>query len=236
MTQQKAIGRIVGLLMLVQLIAGLILPYALLSSLTAPAGAFLQTAAPLAGTVRLAILVLFVGGVASIAIAMLFWPVLIERHVWLALGLFGLAMANFCLQLIENAHWLTLLSISQTFAAADPAAIDAYKPLALAAHASFRWVHYSHILIAVAWLLTLYLTLYRCAFVPRPLAGFGMAAALLHFIGITLPAFGGYQMPAPELFGAPLGFASVVAGLWLLAKGFGSTTGSTVGGANPYTH
>ena len=43
---------------------------------------------------------------------------------------------------------------------------------------------------------------------------------MLHFIGITLPAFGGYRMRFPELFGAPLAISSIILALWLIAKGF----------------
>ncbi len=216
----KSVGQAIGFLLLVQLVTGLILPYALLLPLSAPAGAFLESAAPMAGTVRLSVLMLFVGGAVSLGIAMALWPAVRERQHSLGLWLLALAVINFSLQLIENAHWLSLLSMSEAYASASPADAAIFQGLGLAAHASFRWAHYSHILIVVAWLFTLYLLLYRGAMVPRPMAAFGMGAASLHFIGITLPAFAGYRMPYPDLFGAPLGVASLVLGLWLMAKGF----------------
>jgi hypothetical protein len=219
-TPSKSAARAVGFLLLVQLVTGLILPYALLLPLTAPAGAFLDSAASMAGTVRLSVLMLFVGAAVSLGIAVILWPAGRERQC--GLWLLALAVINFTLQLIENAHWLSLLSMSEAYASASPADDGTFQTLGLAAHASFRWAHYSHILIVVAWLFTLYLVLYRGAMVPRLLAAFGMAAASLHFVGITLPAFGGYRMPYPDLFGAPLGLASLVVALWLMAKGFAS--------------
>jgi Domain of unknown function (DUF4386) len=217
-TPSKSAARAVGFLLHVQLVTGLILPYALLLPLTAPAGAYLGSAAPMAGTVRLSVLMLFVGGAVSLGIAAILWPAIRERQS--GLWLIALAVINFTLQLIENAHWLSLLSMSEAYAASVPADAGTFQVLGLAAHASFRWAHYSHILIVVAWLFTLYLVLYRGAMVPRLIAAFGMVAASLHFIGITLPAFGGYAMPYPEQFGAPLGLANLVLGLWLMAKGF----------------
>jgi hypothetical protein len=56
--------------------------------------------------------------------------------------------------------------------------------------------------------------------VPRGLAVIGMVTCLMQFIGITLPAFGGYSMPMQTLFGMPLGVANLMLALWLLAKGF----------------
>jgi hypothetical protein len=219
-TTSKSVGRAIGLLLLVQLVAGLILPYVLLLPISAPAGAFLDNAAAMALTVRLSVLMLFVGGAASLAIAIAAWPAVRERQPQLGLWLLALAATNFTLQMVENAHWLSLLSMSQAHAPADAVETAMIRPLALAAHASFLWAHYSHILIVVAWLFTLYLLLYRCAMVPRWIAAFGMGAALLHFIGFTAPAFGGYLMPYPDLFGAPLGIASLVLALLLIARGF----------------
>lgn len=218
MTNSKSAGRVVGLLLLVQLTA-LIMPYVLLHPVSARSGAFLESAAPMAGTLRLCVLILFIGGAVSLAISVIAWPIVRERRPRLGLWLLALAVINFTLQLIENAHWLTLLTISQAYssAGADP---EVFRALGIAAHASFRWAHYSHILIVVAWLFTLFLAFHRGAMVPRPVAALGMATALLHFIGITLPAFGGYLMPSPDLFGAPLGVFILLAALWLIARGF----------------
>lgn len=222
MTNSKSVGRAVGLLLLVQLATGLILPYVLLLPVSTPAGAFLDSAAGMEATVRLSVLMLFVGGAVSLGIAVAAWPAVSERQPGLGLWLLALAVINFTLQLIENAHWLSLLSMSQAYASAGDADPALFQALGLAAHAAFRWAHYSHILIVVAWLFTLYLLLYRGAMVPRPIAAFGMGAALLHFIGITLPAFGGYRMPYSDLFGAPLAVAHVTLALWLMANGFAS--------------
>src|SRR5687768_16495724 len=121
MTSTRSVGRVVGLLLLVQLIAGLILPYVLLLPLLGPAGGFLDGAAEMAGTVRLSVLMLFVGGVASLAIALAAWPAVREGHHQLGMWLLVLAAVNFTLQLLENANWLAMLSMSQAYAAADGA-------------------------------------------------------------------------------------------------------------------
>lgn len=219
-TGSKPVGRVVGLLLLVQLATGLILPYVLLLPMSAPGGAFLEAAAGMAGTVRLSVLMLLVGGAASLGIAIAVWPFVRGRQHRLALWLLALAVVNFTLQLIENAHWLSLLSISEAYGAAGGADAELFRVLGLAAHAAFRWAHYSHILVVAGWLFTLYLLFHRAAIVPRPITTFGLGAALLHLVGITLPAFGGYRMAYGDLFGAPLGVASLLLALWLMVKGF----------------
>jgi hypothetical protein len=216
----KSTGRAVALLLFVQLAAGLILPYVLLHPVSARPGAFLDSAAGMAGTLRLCVLMLFVGGAASLAVAVLAWPVVRERQPRLGLWLVALAAINFALQLVENAHWLTLLTISQAHASAGGGNPAAFHAVGAAAHAAFRWAHYSHILIVVAWLFTFFLLVWRAELAPRTIAAFGMGAAWLHFFGIILPAFGGYRMPLPDLFGAPLALAILALASWLAVRGF----------------
>lgn len=215
----RSIGQAVGVLLLVQLVTGLILPYVLLLPVSTPAGAFLTSADGMQVTVKLSVLMLFIGGTASVAIAVLVWSLVRERNQWLGLWLLSLAVVNFTLQLVENAHWLTLLSISQAYTTAGAGDADMYRVAGVVAHSAFRWAHYSHILIVVAWFFTLFLLLYRSAMVPRAIAAFATLGALVHFFGIILPAFGGYRMPFAEAFGAPLALAIVGVALWMLTKG-----------------
>jgi hypothetical protein len=216
MTSHERAGRTLGALLLLHLATGLIVPYILLIPLQA---GFLDNAAGMPGLVRLSVLLLFVGGAASVLISMALWPGAREHSPRLGLGLLALAVVNFTLQLIENSHWLTLLSVSQAYAAAGAAEAASFERLGVVVQAAAKWAHYSHILVVVGWLFALYALLLRGAMIPRVLASIGLAACVLHFIGITLPAFGGYRMPLPELFGMPLGLINLVVAGWLMARG-----------------
>jgi hypothetical protein len=220
MTSAKSVGRITGMLLLVQLATGLIVPYVLLLPLTRPPAGFLETAAGMSAQVRLNVLLLFVGGAVSVGISVAAWPAVRERSYRLGLWLFALAVVNFTLQIVENSHWLSMLSVSQAYAAAGAAEAGLFQSLGIVLRSAWKWAHYSHILVVVGWLFTLYCLLFRCAMVPRALAAMGMFTCVLHFTGITLPVFGGYRMPSPELFGMPLGLANLVLAVWLMAKGF----------------
>ena len=217
MTSAKRAGQLVGMLLIVQLAAGLIVPYVLLQPIQAN---FLETAAGKADLVRLCVLVLFVGAAVSIGIAVAAWPHIRARSYTLGMWLLALAVINFTLQILENTHWLSMLSVSQAYAEAGAAGAAAFQPLGIVVRAGWKWTHYSHILIVVSWLFTLYWVLFRGATVPRALAIIGMVTCILQIIGITLPAFGGYRMPYQALFGMPLGVANLMLALWLMAKGF----------------
>lgn len=218
MTSAKRAGRLVGMLLIVQLVTGLMLPYILLQPVQAN---FLETAAGMECLVRLCVLMLFVGAAVSVGMAVATWPHVRARSCGLGLWLLALAVINFTLQILENTHWLSMLSVSQAYAEADAASVALFQPLGIVVRAAWKWTHYSHILVVVGWLFTLYCVLFRCAMVPRVLAIIGMATCLLQIIGITLPVFGGYSMPFPQaLYGMPLGVANLMLALWLMAKGF----------------
>lgn len=220
MTSAIRLGRIIGMLLLVQLVTGLIVPYVLLSPLTLAPASFLDTAAGMSIQLRLNVLLLFVGGAVSVGIAVVAWPAVREHSGRLGLWLLALAVGNFTLQIVENAHWLTMLSVSQAYTEASSADAALFQPLGIAIRSAWKWAHYSHILVVVGWLFTLYCLFFRCAMVPRALAAVGMVACVLQFTGITLPAFGGYRMPSPEFFGMPLGLINLALAVWLMAKGF----------------
>lgn len=220
MTSAKHLSRIIGLLLLLHLATGLIVPYVLLLPLTTSPLGFLDAAAGMPVLVRFSVLLLFVGGIIPVGISIAAWPLVRERSYRLGLWLLVLAVVNFMLQIVENSHWLTMLSVSQAYSDASATDARTFQSLGIVVRSAFKWAHYSHILIVVAWLFTFYGLLFRCAMVPRALAAVGMLAGVLHFIGISLPAFAGYHMPFPELFGMPLGLVNLVLAIWLMVKGF----------------
>ena len=217
MTSPRHVGRIIGMLLLAHLAAGLIVPYVMLRPLTA---GFLETAAGMAAQVRLGVLLLFVGGALPVGISVAAWPAVRARGYGPGFWLLALAVVNFASQIVENAHWLSMLSVSQAYAEAGASDAGLFPLLGVAVRSAWKWAHYSHILVVVGWIFTLYCVLVRCALVPRALAAVGMGTSVLHFIGITLPVFAGYRMPFPTLFGMPLGLAYLVLAAWLMAKGF----------------
>ena len=145
-------GRMIGILLLLHLLTGLITPYVILR----PLGAALDASARVNGAaVRFAVMLLFVGGAITIAISVSAWPILREYSVALATWLLALGVANFVLQCVENAAWMSLLIFSQEYAKASFDDISMFHVTGMAVRMIWKWVHYTHLLIMVSWMFLL---------------------------------------------------------------------------------
>ena len=210
-------GRVIGLLLLLHLIVGLTTPYIILR----PLGAALDASATVNGAwVRLAVMLLFIGGALTIAISVTGWPIFREYSFPLATWLLALAITNFALQCVENAAWMSLLTFSQEYAKANAGDASLFHVTGIALRMIWKWVHYTHLLIMVSWMFLLGVMLWRTAVVPRALALLLPLGSLLQIIGITLPQFIRYPSPAPTLMGLPLGIIYLALAVWLIGRGF----------------
>jgi hypothetical protein len=215
---EKRVGRLLGVLLLLHLAGGLILPYVLLDTAMTPPSLVLGKAAARAVNLRAAVVlfVLAAGLVLTIAIAA--WPVFRQRSERLAIAFLALAVANLPLQLVESGAVLTILSLGEQFAAkAGDAATLQLQATAVAAVYARRWAHYTQLLTVVGWLFFLYLILWRGALAPRLLAALGMVTTLLQITGVPARAILGFGL-VMEL-AVPLGPVHAALALWLMIKG-----------------
>lgn len=212
-------GRIIGLLVLIHLLTGLVPPYIMLRPLTTPLSFNANTTAN-AFQVRLSVMLLFVGGAVTVGVAVAAFPVLRQYSYAIALWILALAIANFSLQCVENAAWMSMFTLSQNYAKAVPADVGVYNLIGAAVRSAWKWVHYTHLLIMVSWMFMLFVALWRSALVPRVLAGLGLLTTLMQITGITLPQFIPYPSPIPIAMGLPLGFVYLALSVWLMVKGF----------------
>ena len=220
MMPSKSAGRIVGGLMLLHLALGLIGPYVVLVPISAPPGGFLENAAPAASAIRASVLVLMIGALIPVLLVTMLAPVAWTSSRSLSLWLVIAAGVNLALQMVENAHWLTMMSVSQGYQDIGGGSDTAYVAVGVAVRSAFKWSHYSHIFVLVAWLALFFVTLFRCNLVPRWLAAAGGLTAGLHFAGITLPEFAGYRLPSGAMWGIPLAIVCAATASWLLFRGF----------------
>ena len=210
-------GRVIGILLLLHLISGLTTPYIILR----PLGAAFDASTVVNGAqVRLAVILLFVGGAITIAIAIAGWSIFRDYSFPLAMWLLGLAIANFALQCVENAAWMSLFTFSQEYAKANAGDLSLFHVTGIALRMIWKWVHYTHLLIMVSWMFVLGILLWRTDAVPRALAALLPLGSLLQIFGITLPQFIPYPSPAPMLMGLPLGIIYLALAVWLIGKGF----------------
>lgn len=217
MRSPKSVGRMVGMLLLVHLAAGLMVPFILLDQARRPAG-FMAGAASNAGQVRAAVLLLFAGSALAIGITAAAWPVLRRHSSAMALWLLALAVAAFSLQAVDNGALLSSLSLSQQQVEAGAAKAELFAGLGLVVTSARRWAHYTALLVAVGWIVLFCSVLFRFRLVPRVLAAFGLLAGMLQIASVSLRGMLGY--PPMTVLAMPLAPAYVLLAVWLMAKGF----------------
>lgn len=216
MKSAKSTGRLIGILLLLQL-SGLIVPFVLLHPLTRGPRDFLANAAGASFQIKVAVFLLFANCALTIGIAVAAWPVFRQYSEGTALWLVAVGVIMFSLQAVDNAHLLSMLSLSQQYAQAG-GPDELFQTLAAAVGSTRRWVHFTELLVIDCWIFLLYSILFRFAVVPRALAAFGLLTVVLHFTGIPLRGFLGYSVVT--LVGVPMAFSHIALALWMIAKGF----------------
>lgn len=212
-------GRITGILLLAHLIIGLTTPYIMLQSVQTPLG-FNASEPSNSFRIRLAVMLLFASGALIVAITTVVLPVIRQHTFALAFWIVALAAANLSLQCVEVAGYMSMFTFSQDLARASGADIGLYQVVGASVRTAWKWVHYTHLLVMVSWMFTLFVSLWRAKLVPWVLAAFGVITTLLQITGITLPQFLAYSTPPAMLMGVPLAFAYVAMSVWLIVKGF----------------
>jgi len=220
MTTATSVGRTVGVLLIAQMIAGYVTNFVLLQPALDPPG-FLVNAAPHASRVGSAALLGIVSAAFSLAIAITVLPILRQLSERMALLFLALSVAALSLAVVENAKVMSLLSLSQAYAASNGADSASFQGLRGVVAAARNWAHFSQLIVGGSTFVALFAALYRFALIPRVLAGFALAAAALQIATVARPFFGA-QVIFPLL--APAGIAYLLSAVWLMVKGFPDKT------------
>jgi hypothetical protein len=217
MPSEKSAGRTVGVLLLLHLASGLTVPFILLHPLVSPPG-FLASAATIPNQVRAAVMLLFAGSALTIGVSCVALRTFRRYSSAAAYWLLALAIASFALQAADNAHLLSMLSLSQAYVDAGASNTQLFQTVAVALGALRKWSHYSFLLVVGCWIFLLYSFLYRFRLVPRVLAAFGLLGSVGQIAGVTLRGLWGY--PPETRLAMPLAPLYVALAVWLIIKGF----------------
>ena len=209
-------GRIVGVLILLQMAGGGLVNSVLLAPLLGTPG-FLVNAAPHARQLGAAAVIGLVTQSLWLGIAITAFPILRPRARALALWLVALAGVVLALAVVENAAVMSMVSVSEAYAKASAVQREQLETVRVVVASARNWAHFLARIADGATIFVLYVALYRLALVPRLLAAFGMIAVLLMLTSVGRPLFG-LEVVFPML--APLGLIQLILALWLLAKGF----------------
>lgn len=219
MTSHLKTGRIVGVLLLLQVAAGILLNFVFTAPLFGEPG-FLINAAPHANQIAQSVLLSIAMGLVSLTIACLLYPLLKAYSQPLALFYFALVTAGFALTVSENISMMSMLSLSKAYAETGGAQEQLYQGLRIVVKETRNWTHYLSLIVSGVTIFTFYLSTLRFKLIPRLLSAFGLLTALSQMFAIAMPLFG-HEVDFRLI--APLGICEILLGVWLIAKGFRET-------------
>ena len=220
MKSAKSVGRTVGILLL-QLAAGLMLPFILWHSLTTGFPGFLTAAAEHSFQIRAAVFISFVGAALTVSLGITALPVFRQYGSAIALWFLVVCVISCTLDLVHGGTVMSMLSLSQQFVSGGAAETGVYQVVGAAVASARRWAHAMQLVAIGGWIFVFYISLLHFGLIPRALAALGLVGILLQFIGVTLMMLLGYssigQMAMPML---PI---QIVVAVWLIVKGFKAT-------------
>jgi len=218
MTAELRAGRIVGALVLIQLIGAFVLNFVVEAPLFGEPG-FLVSAAPHALQIGAGVLLALALAGTNVVLALTVFP-LIERHsAALARALLVVSAVGVAAAVLEQVNVMSMVSLSQAYAKAAAAGPAGFEPLRGAVAAARNWAHFLGLLVHGALLFVFYAAALRFRLLPRVLAVYGLAAVAIQMVVVSRPLFGA-GIVFPLLF--LLFIAQVALLVRLLWKGFGS--------------
>jgi hypothetical protein len=215
MVTAKRAGRIIGVVIIVQMVGGFLVNFVLEAPLFGAPG-FLVNGAPHAPQIAVAALSGLIAEGLWLVTAVTVFPLFWQRSQRLALGLIALAAVLLAAAVFESAGVMSMLSASQAYVNADAAGRGQFELVRVVVASARNWAHFIARILDGVMLLVFYTGMYRYALIPRVLAGLGLIAVPLMITGLLMPFFGN-EVIFPLL--APLGLSQLMLAVWLIAKG-----------------
>ena len=209
-------GRVIGVLILIQMVGGFLLNFVLEAPLFGPPG-FLANAAPHSQEIALGAVLGVALEALWIGIAATAFPVFYEGAQRAALCFFAVAAAILALAVVENAAVMSMVSVSEAYAKASAGDRSQLETVRVIVASGRNWVHYMARMTDGLAIVVFYAAVYQLAVIPRVLAGFGVVAAALQIIAVAMPLF--HREVVFALL-TPLGLCQLIVAIWLIARGF----------------
>src|SRR5215203_1553030 len=156
MASTTVAGRGIGVLMLLQMAAGLILSFVLMDAVRKGYPSFLETGAASGTTVRAGVAVSVLGAGLTLAIGIAVFRVLDARSRPLAILFLAVCAISSTLDLVHGATILSMLSAAEQFTAAAGSDTALYHAWGIAAASMRRSVHIAQLIGIGAWIFALY--------------------------------------------------------------------------------
>ena len=208
-------SRIVGVLIIMQMVGSGVMNFVLEAPLFKGPG-FLLNAAPHSKQIALAVLIGLVTGALWVGIAITMFPIFFPRSQALALWLIALAVVILGVAIVENIGVMSMVSLSEAYTKATTVDCEQFEGARVVVAAARNWPHYIGRIFIGCATFVLYAALNRFTLVPRALAALGLIASVLMVMALVMPLFG-YQIMFLLL--APMGLTQLTLAVWLLTKG-----------------
>jgi hypothetical protein len=206
-------GRTIGILLLLQMVFGLILPFVLWRPLMGGYPSFLTATAGSSAQIRIGVFSSFFASALLITLSVYFWSIIRQYSPALAITFVIVCGISCAVDAIQNATVMSMLSVSRDYVGNGVQADTAGFLIAILR----RWVHYTQLLGFGVWIFTFYYALFRFSLVPRVLSVLGLIGILAQFTGVTLMGF--LNLPNLVVLAMPLAPIHAINAIWLMVKG-----------------
>lgn len=219
---------VVGTLFLMALILNLIASGIMNPILDSPD--YLIHTYPDKSIVILGTLLNFICAISMIFIPIVLLPVVRKEFKSLATGYIVFRALEGILFIFLAIKTLSIISLSKEFIQADQEIVSILQAMGNSVHAEIHWATIMYLIIFALGGAIFYILLYKSKLIPRFLALWGFLAIVLLFVGTLLGMFGlgifSYMplMKGMAYFAPPIALNELILGIWLIAKGFNSTT------------
>ena len=212
------VGRRVGILLLLQLIAALTFPFILSKPITVGSPAFLTAVAEHSFQIRSSVLLSFVGSALTLYLGITTFQIFRIYSKSVALLFLVVCAISCTLDVVQAGTIMSMLSISNEFVASGATNSELYQVIGATVASARRSAHITQLLAIGAWMFVFYISLFRFKLIPRVLAVIGVIGIALQFTGVTLMMLLGYRTIGEMAM--PLLPIQITVAVWLIIKGF----------------
>jgi len=220
-TSYKKIGRIAGLIFLINLVPYVIAQMVILDGLFYTPD-YLQKLHSNTVSIGFAILLSFISITAMLAFALLIFPILREFGNRLSIGYLGLRFVEFGILAFSMIKVLSLFEYSQLIKASGLEGLPSSQLWADSLLNEWEWTGIIYMLVFTVHCIIFYYLLFISHLVPKIISLGGLVSTILAFTNIINHLFD-LQFGGFFLF-APIGIIELILAIWLLIFGFRDIT------------
>ncbi|AXT53314.1 DUF4386 domain-containing protein [Aquimarina sp. BL5] len=214
----KKLGRVTGVLLIIEMAIGMLINISLLGPLIFTSD-FITKISENTNQVLISILLIIIIKTIGVGVAIMLFSVFKKLHRGFALWYLCLSVILFVIGILDNTIILSLVSFSEAYFKQGVNNTNNLEAIGSILKGTRGWVHMMDLLVSSISLSIFYYLMYMSKFVPRILSILCFFAAILIFINVLLAFFGTGSM---YLY-MPMAISQLMFLVWLIIKGFNGT-------------